>query len=252
MTNHIQIAREGAVQIVRLNRADKKNALTGGMYAALTKALEDANRNPDVAATVIFGQPGTFCAGNDMGDFLAASQGGGELHAFGFLTALADCEKPLIAAVDGPAVGVGTTLMFHCDMVFATPRATFITPFVNLGVVPEAASSLIGPRLMGQALAFELLVMGEPFSAERGKAAGFVNHVVPSEELEATALKAAHALAKKPRDAVRIARRLLKGDPSEIKLRMQEESAIFAERVKSAEARAAFAAFLQKAPKAAE
>ncbi len=252
MTGHVTISREGAVQIMKLNRAEKKNSLTAAMYGALAGALRAANADDAIAVTVIFGQPGIFCAGNDIVDFVAASQGAGELHASSFLQALADCEKPLLAAVDGPAIGVGTTLMLHCDLVFASPRAVFQTPFVNLGLVPEAASSLLGPRLMGQARAFELLVMGEPFSAERGKEVGFVSHVVPSDELENAALKAAQTLAKKPREAVRIARRLLKGDPSAIKERMREEGAIFSERVKSEEARAAFAAFLQKAPKAAE
>lgn len=252
MGEHVQVTRDGAVQVIRLNRAEKKNSLTGGMYASLAGAFQAAHSDDGIAVTIIFGQPGIFCAGNDIADFLAASQGAGELHAFAFLQALADNEKPLIAAVDGPAIGVGTTLMLHCDMVFASPRARFQTPFVNLGLVPEAASSLLGPRLMGQARAFELLVMGEPFSAERGREAGFVNHVVSADELEGAALKAAHTLAEKPRDAVRLARRLLKGDPSAIKQRLNEEGALFAERVKSEEARAAFAAFLQKSSRAAE
>ncbi len=252
MSEHVQITRDGAVQIIRLNRPEKKNSLTAGMYGTLATAFRTANSDAAIAVMVFLGQPGIFCAGNDMADFLAASQGEGELHAFSFLQALADNEKPLIAAVDGPAIGVGTTLMLHCDMVFASPLARFQTPFVNLGLVPEAASSLLGPRLMGHARAFELLVMGEPFSSERGKEAGFVNHVVSSEELEGATLKAAHALGQKPREAVRIARLLLKGEPSAIKQRMKEEGALFAERLKSDEARSAFAAFLQKAPRAAE
>jgi enoyl-CoA hydratase/carnithine racemase len=249
MQSEVLVARDGAVQTVRLNRAEKKNALTGAMYRVLTDALREADASDEIGATVILGHPETFCAGNDLADFLAISQQGGELEALSFLTALAECDKPLIAAVDGPAVGVGTTLMFHCDLVFASPRAVFIAPFVNLGVIPEAASTLVAPRLMGHARAFELLVMGEPFSAERASAAGFVNRVVPSAEVESAALEAAHALAKKPKEALRIARRLLKGDPSEIKRRMSEEIAIFAERLKSDEARAAFIAFLQKTPK---
>ncbi len=251
MSAHVEIAQAGAVQTVRLNRAEKKNALTGEMYRVLTDALRSADIAGDIAVTVILGQPGIFCAGNDMADFLAASQGGGgALSAFSFLQALAEHEKPLIAAVDGPAVGIGTTLMLHCDLVFASPRAMFQTPFVNLGLVPEAASSLLGPRLMGHARAFELLVMGEPFPAERAMEAGFVNRIVPAEELESAALKAAEALAAKPREAVRISRRLLKGDPAAIKQRMEEEGALFLQRLQSKEAMAAFSAFLQKAPRA--
>ncbi|MGO9170467.1 MAG: crotonase/enoyl-CoA hydratase family protein [Rhodomicrobium sp.] len=252
MSAHVEIAKEGAVQTVRLNRAEKKNALTGEMYRALTEALRDADAAGGIAVTVMLGQPGIFCAGNDLADFLAAGQGGAALHGFGFLQALAEHEKPLIAAVDGPAIGIGTTLMFHCDLVFASPRALFQTPFVDLGLVPEAASSLLGPRLMGHARAFELLAMGEPFTADRAREAGFVNHIVPPEAVEGAALKAAEALAAKPREAIRISRRLLKGDPAPIKNRMEEEGALFLERIKSQEAMAAFSAFLQKAPKAAQ
>jgi enoyl-CoA hydratase/carnithine racemase len=246
MSEHVKIAREGAVQILRLNRAEKKNALTAAMYTALSEALNGANANSEIAVTVILGQPGIFCAGNDIADFLAASQGGAALHGFDFLKALANCEKPLIAGVDGPAIGIGTTLMLHCDLVFASPRAVFQTPFTDLGLLPEAASSLLGPLMMGHARAFELLVMGAPWSAERAKESGFVNHIAPPDELESEALKAAHALAQKPREAVRLARRLLRGDPAPVKQRMQEEGALFLERVKSDEARAAFMAFLQK------
>jgi enoyl-CoA hydratase/carnithine racemase len=251
MSEHVEISREGAVQILRLNRPEKKNALTASMYAALAKALKSANANDKVAVTVIFGQPGIFCAGNDIIDFLAASQGGAILHGFEFLKALVECDKPLIAAADGPAVGIGTTLMFHCDMVFASPRAVLQTPFVDLGLVPEAGSSLLGPRVMGHARAFELLVMGAPWSAEQAKEAGLVNAVVPSEELESTTLQVAEALAKKPREGVRLARRLLHGDPTALKSRMEEEGALFLERIKSDEAAAAFAAFLKKSARPA-
>lgn len=251
MSGHVEISREGAVQILRLNRPEKKNALTAAMYAALAEALNSANANDEVAVTVIFGQPGAFCAGNDIADFLAASQGGAILHGFEFLKALVECDKPLIAAADGPAVGIGTTLMFHCDMVFASPRAVLQTPFVDLGLVPEAGSSLLGPRVLGHARAFELLVLGAPWSAEQAKEAGLVNAVVPSEELESTTLAAAEALAKKPREGMRLARRLLHGDTAALKSRMEEEGALFLERIKSDEAAAAFAAFLKKSARPA-
>ncbi len=249
MSGHVGIAVQGAVQTVRLNRAEKKNALTSEMYKALAEALRAGDAADGVAVTVILGQPGIFCAGNDVMDFLTAGQGGGGLDGFTFLQALTEREKPLIAAVDGPAVGIGTTLTMHCDLVFASPRAVFQTPFVNLGLIPEAASSLLGPRLMGHCRAFELLVMGEPFTADRAREAGLVNHVVPPESLESTALAAADVLAARPREAVRISRRLLKGDPAPIKSRMEQEGALFLERIKSKEAIAAFEAFLRKAPK---
>jgi enoyl-CoA hydratase/carnithine racemase len=246
MSAQVEIATEGAVQTVRLSRAEKKNALTGEMYRALAGAFRAADASEGVAVTVLFGQPGIFCAGNDIADFLSAGEGS-SFAVLGMLDAITEMDKPLIAAVDGPAIGIGTTLLFHCDLVFASPRAIFQTPFVNLGIVPEAASSLLAPGLMGHARAFELLVMGEAFTAERARESGFVNRIVRSEELEEAALQAAEALAKKPQEALRLSRRLLKGDPALIKARMQEEVALFRERLKSGEARAAFAAFLQKA-----
>jgi enoyl-CoA hydratase/carnithine racemase len=252
MSEHVTIGREGAVQILRLNRAEKKNALTMAMYEALAGALNAANADDGVAVTVILGQPGVFCAGNDIADFLAASQGGAVLHGFEFLKALATFDKPLIVAVDGPAVGIGTTLLFHCDLAFASPRAVFQTPFVDLGLVPEAGSSLLGPRVMGHVRAFELLAMGAPFSAEQAKEAGLINRIVAPDALESEALNAAQTLAGKPREALRIARRLLRGDTAALKQRMQEEGALFLERVKSDEAAAAFFAFLQKSKRTAQ
>jgi len=246
MSEHVAITVQGALQTIRLNRPEKKNALTGAMYATLGDALKTARASNDIAATLVLGHPGIFCAGNDMADFLAASEGGGMLAAYALIEALADQDKPLIAAVDGPAIGIGTTLMLHCDLVFASERATFHTPFTDLGLLPEAGSSLLGPRTMGHARAFELLVAGVPFSAERAKDAGLVNHIVPSEDVESATRAAAEALAKKPREAVRIAKRLLRGDPEPLKARMQEEGALFLERVRSDEAREAFLAFLQK------
>jgi enoyl-CoA hydratase/carnithine racemase len=253
MTEHLQIGREGAIQTLRFNRPEKKNALIGAMYQGLAKALQDAGSGESIRASVFLGQPGIFTAGNDLLDFLAASQAQGwENHALNFLFALAESPKPLIAAVDGPAIGIGVTLLMHCDLVFASSRSTFQTPFVNLGAVPEAASSLIAPRLMGHAHAFELLVMGEIFSAERAREAGLINHIHAPEEVEAAAMAAAASLANKPQEAVRLSRRLLKGDPAEIKARMKEEVELFAGRLRSAEAIAALQAFLQKSPKAAE
>jgi enoyl-CoA hydratase/carnithine racemase len=253
MTEHLQIGRDGPIQTLRFNRPEKKNALTGAMYQGLAKALQEAGSDDTIRASVFFGQPGIFTAGNDLSDFLAASQGQGwESHALNFLFALAESPKPLIAAADGVAIGIGVTLLMHCDLAFASTRSTFQTPFVNLGAVPEAASSLIAPRLMGHARAFELLVMGAIFSAERAREAGLINHVYAPEEVESAAMAAAASLAEKPQEAVRLSRRLLKGDPAEIKARMKEEVNLFAARLRSPEAVAALQAFLQKSPKAAE
>ncbi len=253
MTDHVLAAREGAVQTLRFNRPEKKNALTEAMYLAVTHALLEAASDDAVAVTVFLGQPGIFTAGNDLFDFLAASQDPQwKGNAFGFLRALIDHPKPIIAAIDGVAVGIGVTLLMHCDLAYASDRSVFQTPFVNLGVVPEAASSLIAPRLMGHVRAFELLVMGEVFTAERAREAGLINRVLAPHEVEATALNAAAMLAKKPREAVRLSRQLMRGDTAEIKARMEAEVELFAERLRSAEAAAAFQAFLQKSAKPAE
>ncbi|MER2604758.1 MAG: enoyl-CoA hydratase-related protein, partial [Siculibacillus sp.] len=202
--------RDGAVALVRLNRPDKKNALTSDMYADVTRAWAEAEADESVAVHLWFGLPGAFSAGNDIEEFLAAARTGRLSSAVvDFLRAMASLEKPLVIGVDGLAVGVGTTALFHADLIFASTRSTFRAPFVDLGLVPEAASSLLGPRLMGHAAAFELLCLGNVFDAERARLAGFVNHVVAPEEVEPTARRAARALAAKPRGALLAARRLL-------------------------------------------
>lgn len=247
MTEHITRTREGDLLVLRLNRADKKNALTGAMYTALTAGLTEANAEEGVGAIVILGQPGIFCAGNDIKDFIAFAMGGGiGQPILDFLRALVANAKPLVAGVDGAAIGIGTTMILHCDYALASPRSVFATPFVDLGLVPEAASSLIVPHLMGNRLAFEMLAMGERFSAERAASTGILNRVVEAEMLEAETLKSAAAIAAKPREAVRLARKLIRGDQSSILARIDEEAKLFSERLMSAEARKAFEAFLSK------
>ena len=247
MTTPVLSARDGDLLVLRLNRADKKNALTGAMYDALSAGLAEANADAAIGATVILGQPGIFCAGNDIKDFIAFAMGGGiGQPILNFLRALVANTKPLIAGVDGAAIGIGTTMILHCDYALASPRSVFATPFVDLGLVPEAASSLIVPQLMGNRLAFEMLAMGERFPAERVAATGLVNRVVEAEHLEAETLAAAHGIAAKPREAVQIARRLIRGDQSPILARIDEEAKLFSERLMSKEARAAFEAFLSK------
>ncbi len=248
MTDGIDIALSGAVQTLRLTRPEKKNALTTAMYDALSAALEAADGDDAIAVNLLLGAPGIFTAGNDIGDFMRIANEGHGLGAsiLRFLRALATSDKPLVAGVDGAAIGVGTTLLLHCDHVVASDRSVFATPFVDLGLVPEAASSLIAPRLMGHVRAFELLVMGRQFSAEAACRAGLINRVVAPKELEAAAAEAAAAIAAKPRRALLMARRLMKGEPAEVLAQIDAEAECFAERLASAEARAAFAAFLQK------
>jgi enoyl-CoA hydratase/carnithine racemase len=248
MSDEVQIRRAGDVQVVRLNRPEKKNALTRAMYDAVTDALKTAETDPAIAVTVITGTEGVFCAGNDIGDFAKrATDLGRPGGASSLIQTLPTLEKPLIAAVDGLAIGVGVTLLFHCDLVYASPRASFRTPFLDLGLVMEAGSSLLAPSIMGHQRAFELLCLGEPFDAEAGLRAGFVNRVVPAEELEAEAMKAAARLAAKPRAALAAAKRLMKlGVKDRALEQMGREAVLFAELLQSAEAREAFAAFLEK------
>jgi enoyl-CoA hydratase/carnithine racemase len=250
VTSEIEVSRSDGVQWLRLARPEKKNALTGAMYAALADAIEAGDSDSSIAAHIIIGSGGVFTAGNDLGDFLAASRGAGDFaqEALRFVRLLPVVAKPLIAAVDGSAIGVGTTLLFHCDLVYATPNSTFATPFLDLGLVPEAASSLLMPRRLGYARAFEMLVLGEALTAEQAVAAGFVNRVVSTDMLESTAAAAARRLARKPPEALTIARRLMRGDPADILARVDEEAACFRERLGSSEAIEAFTAFFEKRP----
>lgn len=247
MSDDVIFEREGGVSTLRMNRPVKKNALTTGMYDALAGGLERANAESDTRCVLIAGVPGAFCAGNDLEDFAKVAMGG-DLggSVLRFLTALVRCEKPLVAAVDGVAVGVGTTLLLHCDHVVASQGSMFSTPFVDLGLTPEAGSSLIAPRLMGHQLAFELLVMGRRFSAEKAHSAGFVAEIVSSDEVEATARTAALEIAGKPPGALAIARSLLRGHGADVLERIQEESQHFRERLRSPEAAQAFMAFLSR------
>jgi enoyl-CoA hydratase/carnithine racemase len=248
MVELVIVTDDGPVRTVRMNRPDKKNALTLTMYGAMAAAIESAPQNPALRCLLIAGAPTGFCAGNDIGDFLKMATGEGVLGApiIRFLHALARCEMPLIAAVQGNAVGVGTTMLMHCDHVVAATNARFATPFVALGLVPEAASSLIAPRLMGQARAFSLLVMGRPLVADEAKAAGLVNTVVASEAVEAEATKVAREIAALPPQGVIASRRLMRGAPDEIIARIDEEAELFKTRLRSVETRAAFEAFMMR------
>lgn len=247
MSDHIVIERQDAVQIIRMNRPDKKNAITRAMYGEMAAALKAGDADSAVRVHVFLGVPGAFSAGNDLADFMAIATGGeGGTEVWDFLAALALVEKPIVSGVDGIAVGIGTTINLHCDLTFATPRTTFRTPFVDLGLVPEAGSSLLAPRVLGQQGAFALLGLGEGFSAERALAAGLIYKVVSEDELEAAALAAAREIAAKPPEALKIARDLMRGDRSELVARIREEGEHFRARLKSDEARAALMAFMTR------
>ena len=246
MTEHVELDRDGQVLCVTLARTEKKNALTGAMYQALTDAFAKASRDETIGALLIRGKDGVFTGGNDIADFLA---GVGTIETSPgtlFIRALAAFEKPLVAAIEGPAIGIGTTLCFHCDLVYAAPSARFQMPFVSLGIVPEAGSSLLAPQRFGYARAAEAILLGESFDAAAARDRGLVNAVVEPAALYAHALEKAQALAAKPRDALLATRRLLRGDPAVLKARMDEELRLFGEAVRSPQARAAFTAFMQR------
>lgn len=238
-----RIERDGVVEI-HIDRPDKKNALTAAMYRAMTAALADASERAEIGAVLFAGKGDAFCAGNDLKDFTQGPQGGDA--AFEFIRALAVFEKPLVAAVQGLAVGIGTTMLFHCDLVYAAPDARFIMPFVNLGLVPEAGSSLLAPATLGYAKAAAMLLLGDPMDAETADRAGLISAILPADRLLDHARAKAAALVTKPPQAVAITRRLIKGDPAALRSRIDEEARLFEEMLVSPEAQEAFAAFFEK------
>jgi len=243
----ILVADDSAIRTIRMNRPEKKNALTLAMYDTMAEAIEGAAARDDLHCLLIAGHETGFCAGNDIGDFVEMTKTGAlGAPILRFLHALNRSEKPVVAAVAGRAVGVGTTMLLHCDHVVAAEHALLSTPFVALGLVPGAGSSMIAPRLMGRARAFELLVMGRPLSAAAAKEAGIVTAVVPAAELESAALAAAREIAALPPHAVAASRRLIRGNVAQIDGHIDAEAEAFRKRLASPEAKAAFAAFLGK------
>lgn len=245
----IEVRNSDGMNVIRMVRPDKKNALSGAMYTALCDAFEKGERDGATRVHVLFGTEGAFSAGNDIADFLA--QGGGSLGlglepVVRFVRLLAMLKKPVVAGVDGVAVGIGTTVLFHCDLVYATARSVFATPFVDLGLVPEAGSSLLGPQRLGYARAFELLVLGEKFNAERMEQAGLVNAIVDESELEEVAIVNSKRLAQKPAGALAMSRSLVRGDVTVLGERIEAELRAFKELLASPEAQAQFNAFLTK------
>ncbi len=255
MTQEIEIKVEDGVQVMRFMRADKKNAFTGPMYNAMSEALDASEKNDAIACHLFIGSGGVFSAGNDINDFMRRAQaspsGDGKgipAPSLEFIRRLPKVTKPMIAAVDGLAIGVGTTMLLHCDLVYASPAASLRTPFLDLGLIQEAGSTILAPERMGYPRAFELVCLGEPFSAERALQAGLVNAIVPADQLEATALRAARRLAAKPRQALMTSRRLLRKNHAQISAMIDEEAQNYVALMRSPEAREAFTAFLEKRP----
>lgn len=246
MTQHINISKQDGVLEIIFARPDKKNALTNDMYQAAREALENAQQDPAIRVVLIGAEGNAFTAGNDLGDFAAVSQGkGGEPQAISFIHALGSAVKPIVAAVPGIAVGVGTTLLLHCDLVYVADNAKLSAPFVNLALVPEAASSMLMPARIGYARAFSIFALGESISGPEAVSLGLANKALPIDEVLPTARKAALALSQKPIGSL-IATKKLMRDSETILARMKQESLIFAERLKSVEAREAFSAFAER------
>jgi enoyl-CoA hydratase/carnithine racemase len=248
MSDEVRVAREGAVLGITLARPDRRNAITVAMYAALAEAIEKAADDRSLRVITIRGEGQDFAAGNDLADFMdAAPRDIGEIPVWRFLRALATCETPIVAAVHGNCVGIGTTMLLHCDLVVAEERARFSLPFVDLALVPEAASSLILPRLAGRRLAARYLLLAEPFGVEEALGIGLVSHRAAAGELETRFAAIVAALLAKPAEALRMTQRLLRhGAKEELLERMKLESGLFAERLASAEVKEAISAFFEK------
>lgn len=235
------------VMTLTFNRVDKKNSLTAAMYAALADAVEQAERSADVRVLVFQGSETVFSAGNDIADFLNNPPSNLDAPVFRLLRNIAAFPKPLIAAVAGPAVGIGTTLLFHCDLVYAGDNAVFAMPFVNLGVCPEAASSLLAPQMMGYHRAAEALLLGEPFMAEAALEIGLVNRVLPPTEVNSYVQAQARKLAAKPASSLLETKRLMKaGQAHLVQQQMNEEAAAFGRMLTEPAAKEAFSAFMEK------
>ena len=246
MKNILTESKDGVLRI-EIDRPDKKNALTAAMYQAMADAIKAAEADSAVRVLLIHGKPGLFTAGNDLQDFLDHPPRDDQQPVFQFLYGISQAQKPIVAAVAGAAVGIGTTMLLHCDLVYAAPDARLQLPFVNLGLVPEAASSLLLPALVGYQRAAELLLLGEPFSAQKAKEMGLVTEVVPEDALFDTAMAQAQKLAAKPAASLRLTKRLMKqGQMAAVAQRIKLESGHFGERLASPEAKEAFSAFLEK------
>jgi enoyl-CoA hydratase/carnithine racemase len=249
MTEHIKIESKDNILTLTFARPDKKNALSNAMYGALADAIVAAETDPAARVVVLRGEGDMFTAGNDVGEFAAMATGAfkGERHVARFLQAIARASRPLVAAVQGRAVGVGTTMLLHCDFVVLAEDAQLSTPFINLALVPEAASTILMPLRIGYARAYEMFALGETVDAKTALHLGIANRVVPLERLHAEAASVAQRLAKLPAGSLAATKRLMR-DPELLAAQIAAESAIFAERLATAEAREAFTAFAERRP----
>lgn len=243
----ILVHTEAGVCTLSLNRLARKNAITAAMYAAMADAIEAASADAAVRVLVIQADETVFSAGNDIADFLEKPPAGEDAPVFRFLRHIAACPKPVLAAVNGPAVGIGTTVLFHCDVVYAGDNAAFSMPFVNLGLCPEAASSLLVPQMFGYHRAAEALLFGEAFFAEAALEVGLVNKILPPTETNAYTQAQARKLAAKPLSALMETKRLMKGGQAAlVAQRMAEEGQSFGRMLRESAAREAFTAFMEK------
>jgi len=245
LSEHVKLERDGDVLAITLARPERRNAITVAMYAALADAYEAATNDDALRLITLRGEGQDFTAGNDLGDFMAElPRDGSDIPVWRLLRALAKNEVPVIAAVHGNAVGIGTTMLFHCDFVVAEEGTRFLMPFVDLGLVPEAASSLLLPRLAGRQRAARYLLLGEPFGPKDAFEFGLVSHIAPTGRLESSVDKVVAALRAKPAEALRLTQRLLRrGQTDELLERMELENGHFSERLTSAEVRDAIGAF---------
>ncbi|PRX28163.1 enoyl-CoA hydratase [Paraburkholderia sp. BL18I3N2] len=247
MSPEVNVELANGVLVVTISRPGKMNAITNVMYGALADAVERANADDDVRALLIQADGDTFTAGNDLSEFAAQATGNGpqERHVVRFLRVLANATVPIIAAVQGKAVGIGTTMLLHCDYVLLSEEAQLMTPFVNLALVPEAASSYLLPFQIGHVRAFEMFALGEPVSADSAVAWGIANRLVPVAELRVQARRIAEKIATKPYGSLTATKRLMR-DAERLTAQMDRESVTFMERLAGAEAKEAFLAFAEK------
>lgn len=252
MSDHVRVERQDSVLAITLARPDRRNALTVAMYAALADAIEEVQHDPLIRLIRVEGEGEDFTGGNDLADFLQAlPRGSDDIPVWRLLRGLARNQLPIVAAVQGNAVGIGTTMLFHCDLVLAEEGARFSMPFVDLGLVPEAASSLLLPRLAGRRRAARYLLLGEAFGADEAREFGLISHVVPKGELASSLDATVAALLAKPAEALRLTQRLLRsGQSDKILERMELENGHFSERLTSPEVRDAINAFFQRKARA--
>jgi enoyl-CoA hydratase/carnithine racemase len=246
MTDLIQVNKDGALAEIVFNRPDRKNALNNEMYEALSTALETLGADPAIRCILFTGAPGAYCAGNDVKEFISAPPLDADAPVFRMLRLLSTTEKVLIAAVNGMALGIGTTMLLHCDLVVASDKATFQLPFINLAIVPEAASSLLLPRLIGHQRTMEMMLLGDAIDAARAQAFGLVNHVVEADQLMLTARALAGRVIGKPPHALRAIKRLVKSETMTVQDRMDEENEALAVRIVSPEGKEAVSALIEK------